>query len=126
MRKFVLLIAVAVAPMALTAPASAQQEGPCAGVGYPQFDSEDADVGAVSGRLGYRFHPNFGVEGEAGFGVKDDEIGPVTVELDHTVAGYGIGFLPLTERADLFARVGYHSTEISGSAGPLSARARSL
>jgi opacity protein-like surface antigen len=119
MRKFVLLLAVALAPMALATPASAQPEGPYAGVGYTHFDGEDADVGAITGRLGYRFHPNFGVEGEAGFGVKDDEVGPVTVELDHTYAAYGIGFIPLTEKADVFARVGYHSTEISGSAGPL-------
>ena len=66
---FLLLAVVAAVP------AAAQDRGPVTGsIGYTQFDSDVADLGAVTGRLGYDFTPNFGVEGEASIGVRDDDV----------------------------------------------------
>lgn len=113
MRKLALLAAVAAAVLAVPAAASAQ-EGLYVGGGYTQFSGDDVDVGAITGRVGYRFHPNFAVEGEGSFGVVDDDIGGVDVELDNSFGVYGVGVLPVTPRVDLFGRVGYHNTEVSG------------
>jgi opacity protein-like surface antigen len=108
MRKLAFIAAASVA--ALVAPGLAHaQEGAYVGAGYTQFDADDVSVGAVTGRAGYRFHPNFAAEAEASFGVGDDD----GVELDNSVGVYGVGILPVSPEFDLFARVGYHNTEFN-------------
>ncbi|MGE0046371.1 MAG: porin family protein, partial [Hyphomonadaceae bacterium] len=111
MRKLAMLAAAA-AVLGFPAAASAQ-EGVYLGAGYTHFSGDDADVGGITGRLGYRFHPNIAVEGEGTFGVVDDD----PVELDSSWGVYGVGILPVSPEFDLFARVGYHNTEVSG--GPI-------
>ena len=58
----------------IAAPAMAQEPtSPVTGsIGYTQLDGDDGDLGAVTGRVGYDFTRNFGIEGEASIGVKDD------------------------------------------------------
>lgn len=89
-------------------------------VGYANFsaddDGADLDLGAVQGRIGVGLHPNFRVEGEAAFGVNDDDVAGVDVELDHQFAGYAVGVLPLSPNAELFGRIGYGTTEFSAEA----------
>jgi hypothetical protein len=100
--------ALAVSAAALVAPGLAHaQEGAYVGLGYTQFDGDDVSVGGVTGRVGYRFHPNFAAEAEASFGVDDDD----GVELDNSVGVYGVGILPVSQQFDLFGRVGYHNSE---------------
>jgi outer membrane immunogenic protein len=112
--------AALLAATAMTVPAFAQ-EGFNASVGYTHFDGEDVQVGGITGRLGYRFHPNFGVEGEATFGVKDDDVdtpfGTANVELDNAWGLYGVAYAPLSENLDLFGRVGYANVEANASIG---------
>lgn len=106
----------------LAAPAMAQSVSSpqvYGSVGYSQIDAEGADLGAVTGRIGARFTPHFGVEGEASFGVSDDDI-PVgipggTVELKHDLAAYAVGYLPVNDNFELFGRVGYGTTEVEYS-----------
>lgn len=87
----------------------------------------DADLGALQGRLGARFGQYFGVEGEAATGIKKAKIGAgnfsAKAELNHQVALYGVGFLPLSPNADLFARVGYGGQEIKAESQGISATA---
>lgn len=97
-------------------------------VGYAHSRSDGIDLGAVQGRVGAKLNPYFGVEGELAAGVKDDDyqppvsIGgsPINVELNHSAAIYGVGFLPVRPNADLYARVGYGTTEIKASAAGIS------
>ncbi|WP_293390514.1 outer membrane beta-barrel protein [Phenylobacterium sp. RIFCSPHIGHO2_01_FULL_69_31] len=85
-------------------------------IGYTE--KNQSDLGAVQLRLGARFGPNFGVEGEFANGVKsrtDNSLNtqaPSTVKttLRHEIAAYAVGYLPLSPKADLFARVGYGQT----------------
>ena len=118
-------IAVLAALLATAAasPALAQETGVYANAGYTHFDADDVTLGGVTGRLGYRFHPNFAVEGEATIGVKDDEVGPATVELDNAIGVFGVGILPISQTVDVFGRVGYGQIEASGSVPGLSASA---
>ena len=96
-------------------------------VGYAQSRADGLDLGAVQGRLGTKINPYFGVEGELALGIKDDSVrvggANVDVELEHSAAIYGVGFLPINPNADLFARVGYGTTEVKASAGGVSAKA---
>lgn len=86
-------------------------------VGVSSFNTDllDAKLAVVQGRVGVKLLPYLGVEAEAGTGFSDDTshvryapfIWTTTTELNYQVAGYVVGFLPLTEKAELFARVGY-------------------
>jgi len=109
MKKLALAASLAVVA-ALATPAAAQ--GAYAGAGYTHYDGDGADVGGVTGRLGYNFTPHLGVEGEASFGVGDDD----GVELDNAYGVYGVGRLPISESFEVLGRVGYQQTEISTGA----------
>lgn len=118
-----LIAASAAALFALPAVASAQTESRAyAALGYGQVDTQDATLGAVTARVGYKFLPYAGVEAEAGIGVEDEgfdvSIGGSSgvYELKHDVAAYAVAFLPLGDRFEAFARVGYGTTEIEASA----------
>ncbi|MFP5448042.1 MAG: porin family protein [Alphaproteobacteria bacterium] len=127
-----LITAAATLAVLAVAPAAAQAQSVSApeiygSVGYAHADAGDFDLGAIQGRLGAKLSPYFGVEGELAAGVKDDSItvGGVNadVELNHSAAIYGVGFLPVSPNADLFARVGYGTTEAEVSAVGASAKA---
>lgn len=113
----ILLAAAAVSVIA--APAFAQtMQGPTyyGTLGYSQLDHSDGDLGAVTGRVGAKFNPYLGVEGEASIGVKDDDFTFAGVdgkiEHDYDAAAYVVGALPVTPNFELFARGGYGTTKI--------------
>lgn len=93
------------------------------GVGYTHFDLDQVDLGGLTGRLGWRFVENFAVEGEASLGIADDEGGGVSVELENSLAVYGVGILPLTPQFDLIGRAGFARIEVEANAGPFAAGA---
>jgi outer membrane immunogenic protein len=112
--------AVAVAAASFAAPALAQDANPrpvYGNLGYTFIDGGNgANLGAATGRLGYRFNKFLGVEGEAALGVDSDEtyIGSTrfNTKLKHSFAGYGVGYLPLTQQIELFGRAGYGTNRI--------------
>lgn len=125
-----LVIGVAMAALvAVATPVSAQtgQTGPYAGLGGTWYSADDVDVTGATARAGYRFHPNFGVEGEASFGIEGDEaefLGtPVDVDLDSQYGAYAVGYLPLTERVELLGRVGWATIDAQGTVGDFTAGA---
>jgi hypothetical protein len=112
------LIAAAAAAAALVAlPAAAQDTWNWSNpswygtLGWAWHDADEASVSTIQGRVGARFHPNFGVEGELGFGIDDDSIAPgIDAKISDEEAIYAIGFLPINPNLDLFARVGWGRT----------------
>jgi outer membrane immunogenic protein len=102
----------------IAAPAMAQDPGSrmTGSVGWTQFDSDNGNLGAITGRLGYDFTPNLGVEGEASFGVKDDDftVAGVDGSLEHEydAAVYGVAKLPVNPNLELFGRLGYGTTSV--------------
>lgn len=90
-------------------------------LGYTHLETDQATLGAVTGRAGWKLLPYAGVEAEASVGVEDEtfdvSIGGTggTIELKHDVAAYAVAFLPLGEHLELFARAGYGSTSIESS-----------
>ena len=103
------------AALAQTAPPATNTTGFYGTLGYLGTNTQGVDLGAIQGRLGYRVLPWLGIEGEGGFGVKDDKdqqtFAGVTantkVRLRDQEAVYGVGFLPLSDQFELFGRVGY-------------------
>ena len=111
--------------LAATPAAFAQGDVELSG-GYSNYDVGPAEVGALTGRGAYFFNKNFGVEGEAAVGVKDDDFGIGTVELDHSLGAYGVMQAPVSERVSLFGRLGYSATELSANNTALSAAASDI
>jgi hypothetical protein len=71
-----------------------------------EFDSYN-----LTGRLGYQFNENLSIEGQASFGVIDDDIEGFDVGVDNSYAAFIRGSVPLTEQFSLFAKGGYHFTQ---------------
>jgi hypothetical protein len=89
-------------------------------VNYSGISSNDATLGAIQGRLGARFGNYLGLEGELAGGVKNDHVNvggtDVTVKLRNEEGIYGVGYVPITPRFDLFGRVGYAHSDVKASA----------
>lgn len=85
-------------------------------IGYTHLDGDDGSLGAVTGRVGAKISRYIGVEGEASFGVKDEDItiGGVDGSLEHEydAAIYGVANVPVSENLELFGRLGYGTTSI--------------
>jgi hypothetical protein len=128
--KTLIAAASAAALCALAGAAQAQTAAPVGvygSIGYSNTHSDNVDLGAIQGRLGYRIMPYAGIEGEVAVGVKKDDVSVAGVtgraKLKHEAAIYGVGFLPLSDQTDLFARVGYGNTKVKVSALGSSAEA---
>ena len=113
----VLVSALPVLAQAQTA--ATRPTGVYANLGYDNTHDSGVNLGAIQGRLGYRFNDWMGVEGELAGGVKGDNVsttvGTSTVtgkaKIDHQEAIYGVGFLPVGTNWDLIGRVGYGHTK---------------
>ena len=120
------LVLAALAASAVALPAAAQTATKpefTASVGYTRFadGSEDWDGHSATVRGAARFHRYIGVEAEGSLGLGSSDIGGVELGMNHTVAAFVVGYWPLTENADLYARIGYGSTEFEAEFGGMSA-----
>ncbi len=146
MKKFVLATAAAAAlslgapalALAQDAPAAATDTGAYANLGWSHVTTNGASTEGIQGRLGYRFMPFLGVEGEVRGGLStghttaDYTSGtpPVTTSVNTDVkqklagAGYVVGFVPLmSNRFDLIGRVGYGASRYNVAAAGVSGTA---
>lgn len=103
------LVAILAAPMAVA------QGNAELSAGYTQFNGDGADLGAITGRGTYFFNRYLGAEGEVSIGVDDASVGPGKVELDNSLGAFGVVRAPITERLELFGRVGYAASEFNAS-----------
>jgi outer membrane immunogenic protein len=94
-------------------------------LGYGHATRDELNLGAVQGRLGYRWSRWFGIEGDVLFGVQDDSLtidgDRINFDLKHAEAIFAVVFLPLGENTDILARAGYGHAKIRGSSGDDSA-----
>lgn len=110
--KLLIVAAAAVSALALAAPAAASTY---INLSYAFIDDDDASLGALGGRFGWRSMGPLGVEGEASFGVKDDTVGGAKVKLNSQFAVYGTATAAVSDNLDIFARVGYGSQDLKAS-----------
>ncbi|WP_309605306.1 porin family protein [Phenylobacterium sp.] len=123
MKTFIAAATALAAFYALPGAAQAQDASPAGvygSIGYANAHTDGLDLGAVQGRLGYRFNTWFGVEGELAGGVKDDRVNvggvKAKVKLSNQEAIYGVAFAPLSANTDLIGRIGYGSQSAKASA----------
>lgn len=110
-----LTIMAAVAAVALMAAPGAANAEWYTGAAWTAYDSDNADVNAATGRLGYRFNPNFAVEGEGSIGIDDDD----GAELDAAYGAYAVGIVPIGSSGfDVFGRAGYNHFDVDGGVFP--------
>lgn len=115
-------ITAAAAAIAMIAGSAMAQDGQAyvgIGVDAVEFDSYN-----LSGKVGYNFNEFFGIEGQGGFGIIDEEetIGGVTAEagVDYYLSGFLTGRIPASEQFEFIGRVGYYFGEVEGSVGNIS------
>jgi hypothetical protein len=126
--KSLVFVAAAASALAISLPAAAQgfasaepeHVGAYGELGYTNSSVHKADQSIIDGRLGWRFNRFLGVEGELGVGIDGDDRtfgastpAPVDVGIKQKFneAAYAVGFLPVTPRFDLLARVGYGAAQ---------------
>jgi outer membrane immunogenic protein len=122
MKRSLLAVATGLGAAALLAPAAAAQV--YAGAGYTMFTAdaggEDATVGGLMGRVGFKANPMLGVEGEFAIGVQEDSFDVlgtnVDVSLESSYGVFAVGWLPVPAIGDVFARVGYADLSIEATA----------
>jgi outer membrane immunogenic protein len=119
--KLALTAALAAAGLALAPAALAQPGQFYVTAGYAHINSDDVDLGAAVFRGGYNFTENFGGELELGFGINDDTIGGVKVELKNSIGAFGVVRAPIAPNFDVFARAGVVRSEVKASFGGSSA-----
>lgn len=103
------LLAIVAAPIAV-AQGTVELSG-----AYSNIDGDGADVGALTGRGTYFFNRYLGAEGEVSIGIDDANVGGGTVELDHSLGAFGVVRAPVSDRVELFGRVGYATSEFNAS-----------
>ncbi|MDX5333632.1 MAG: porin family protein [Gammaproteobacteria bacterium] len=88
---------------------------------YDESGVPEADLGALTGRFGHFFTDNLAVEGRIGFGVADDTVNvlgvDVDVELDNFMGVYGMAHLPVSNSASVYGMLGFTRGELTASAG---------
>lgn len=108
-----LLIAASAAALAFGAPALAHAQSTVYGtIGYANVDIDPVNLGAIQGRIGVKFNEHLGVEGEAAFGVADDDILGTSVELSNTWGAFLVASMPVSESVDVFVRGGFASGDV--------------
>ena len=110
-----LKIATASALLSMSAGiAQAQDSGFYGAIGATSYDF---DFYGVEGKLGYNINEFFAIEGQAGTGLIDneEELGGFEFEtnIDYNVGLFGVVRAPLGQNFEVFARGGYHATELS-------------
>lgn len=117
-------LAALVASLAALAPsvgAAQPHEGAYASVGYANVDLSRGQFDAGQARVGYRFHRFGGVEGEFALGLGEEDLasigGTFEIKLKRAYAVYAVGFVPLSPKTDILARIGYGETRVSIDVG---------
>jgi outer membrane immunogenic protein len=117
--RIVVAAAVAATALAGAVPALAQSDSPIGlygNLGGTLNDSQGATTKSITGRIGGKLNPYFGVEGELTAGIDGDNrtFAPGTaaerqvgVKQSFGGAAYAVGFLPVNPKFDLLARIGY-------------------
>lgn len=109
--KFIKIALATVAISTFTTAAQAQDSNVYVNVGV---DAVELDAFAITGRVGYQFNQYFSVEGQGSFGIiddSDDDLG-LDINADYLIGGFVRGAYPITDQFSVFARGGYHFSQL--------------
>jgi outer membrane immunogenic protein len=71
----------------------------------------DANPLALGVRFGRNFNANFGIEGRAGIGLTDDDVGGADVKLKHYAGLFAKGTVPFNDLFSGYAVIGYSTAK---------------
>jgi len=125
--RYILAAATSAAVLGVAAPVLAQTDtqsgmGVYGNLGWSGTQAQGTMTQSITGRVGGRFNRYLGVEGEVTGGLGSDHrtFGAGTpsqtdLEVKQKLAGaaYAVGFLPVTPKFDILARVGYGASSYS-------------
>lgn len=111
-RKFVCASALM---LSVAAGAQAQDSTISAGVGVADFDLAQYTTASV--RFGHFFDESWGVEGEAMFGIADDDVFGIDTSLDYSAGVFGVYRAAGSDSFNFLFRAGYVHAEISATSG---------
>ncbi len=117
--KILLIAAASVATLSFATLANAQDVGKVYGsVGVQQTDNDktNSNLNSISGHIGTKITPHFGVEGDLAYGTNTDKNVDGKYKLTNKAAVYGVGFLPVSPSFDLIGRVGVSDTDLKAPA----------
>ncbi|MFW5661899.1 MAG: porin family protein [Oceanicaulis sp.] len=77
------------------------------GAGYTLVDGDGVEFDTLTVRGGYDFTEFFGVEGEALFGLGDEDVAGLDASLNYGLGAYLKAQYPLADAVSVFGRVGY-------------------
>jgi len=121
--KLIATAAIAAAIAVVASPALAADSMPqinwYGNLGYSAADFGDATLNNIDARFGGRT-AHLGVEGEVATGLGDKTVSGVKVKVNSSYALYGVGWLPVDEHTDVFARVGFGHDDLRASLGGVS------
>jgi len=104
----VTLAAAAMSVFAMTA--QAQDSNAYINLGLQTFEF---DTYNIVGRAGYKVSPNFGVEVEGSVGISSDDIDDdAELSTPFSVGAYIVTSYPVSEKFELFGRVGYANVNV--------------
>lgn len=117
-----ILMAAAAAAALLAAPALAQAQDTTVYVsaGLGVVDASPVKLGVATFRVGANFTPVFGVEAEGSLGVSGDKILGLNIDMNSEYGAFVTLRHAIGEKGSLIGRVGYATTEIEASIGPVS------
>lgn len=98
--------------------------GQYAMVTYDEDNLPEAEPSVIVGRAGLFITDNVSVEGRFGFGLEDDTISALGVdvdaEIDNFFGGYVNGHLPLADQASLYGVIGFTRAKGTASTADIS------
>jgi opacity protein-like surface antigen len=116
--KTLLAAAAAVSLLAIAAPASAGVYG---SLGYSNFDADEQDFDALTGRLGWGGDDKwYGAEAELSVGLGEErDLGPPIVDKSITsnIAAYAVAHFDVAESFTVYGRVGYSVLRVEQDPG---------
>jgi len=107
--------AVAILMASFASSAMAQDSNTYINVG---IDTLEFDLYNLGGKVGYNFNENFGIEGQASFGISSKN----DVKFDYVTGAFGVARFPAGEKVELFGRAGYYFAKASDTEFDISAK----
>lgn len=95
--------------------AAVHADGNYMGADLAFIDSGDINPIGIGLRLGRNVNPNFAVEGRAGIGIIDDDIGGVDLGLKHYAGLFAKGIIPISDMFAAYGVIGYSTVKAEAS-----------
>ena len=87
---------------------------------YNEDGFDEVKPTALVGRFGKYINNNFAIEGRLGFGLQDDSINflgiDVTLDIDTLIGVYGLGYVNINDSSSVYGLIGFTRAEATASA----------